>query len=247
MRLKDKVSLITGASQGIGKEIALTFVREGSEIVIFDVNLEEVEKIKEEISLLGREPLVFQVDITDYKILEESVKKIIDKFTKIDILVNNAGITKDALILRMSEVDWSRVIDVNLRGAFNCIKCVSKFMLKQKKGKIINISSIIGLKGNIGQANYSASKAGLIGLTKTAAKEFAWRGILVNAVCPGFIKTQMTERLSEEMKEKMLSQIPVGRFGEPRDVANLCLFLASDESDYITGQTFVIDGGMLVA
>ncbi len=247
MRLEDKVSLITGASQGIGKEIALTFAREGSKIVIFDINLEETEKTKEEISSLGRESLVFQIDITDYQILEEAVKKIIDKFTKIDILVNNAGITKDTLILKMSETDWNRVIDVNLKGAFNCIKCVSKFMLKQKKGKIINISSIIGLKGNIGQANYSASKAGLIGLTKTAAKEFAWRGISVNAICPGFIKTQMTERLSEEMKEKMLSQIPVGRFGEPREVANLCLFLASDESSYITGQTFVIDGGMLIA
>jgi len=247
MRLKDKISLITGAASGIGREIALKFAQEGSDIVIFDVNLSEAEKAKKEVESLGRSSLVFNVDITDYKVVEDFVNKILDKFKKIDILVNNAGITKDCLILRMTESDWDRVLDVNLKGTFNCIKAVSKIMLKQRKGKIINISSIIGLIGNIGQANYSASKAGIIGLTKTAAKEFSSRGILVNAVCPGFIKTKMTESLPEEIKQKMLNQIPLQRFGEPSDVADLCLFLASDESNYITGQAFVIDGGLILA
>ena len=245
MRLKDKVSLITGAAQGIGKEIALTFAREGSDIVIFDVNLEEADKVREEIESLGRNSLAFKVDITDYKVIEDAINKILDKFKKIDILVNNAGIVKDSLILRMSQSDWDRVLDVNLKGTFNCIKAVSKLMLKRRQGKIINISSIIGLRGNIGQANYSASKAGVVALTKTAAKEFASRGILVNSVLPGFIKTQMTESLPEEIKKKILEQIPLQRFGEPKDVADLCLFLASNESNYITGQTFVVDGGMV--
>jgi 3-oxoacyl-[acyl-carrier protein] reductase len=245
MRLKDRVSLITGAAQGIGKEIALTFAKEGSDIIIFDVNLEEANKTKQDVESLGRKSTAFEVDITDYKVVQDCVNKILDKFIKIDILVNNAGIVKDSLILRMTESDWDRVIDVNLKGAFNCIKAVSKAMLKQRRGKIINIASIIGLIGNVGQANYSASKAGMIALTKTAAKEFASRGILVNAVLPGFIKTQMTESLSEEVKKEILERIPLQRFGEPKDVADLCLFLASDESNYITGQTFIVDGGMV--
>jgi 3-oxoacyl-[acyl-carrier protein] reductase len=187
------------------------------------------------------------VDVTDYAKVEEAVNKILDKFTKVDILVNNAGITKDNLILRMNETDWDAVLNVNLKGAFNCIKAVSKPMIKLKKGRIINIASIIGITGNPGQANYSASKAGVIALTKTAAKELASRNINVNAVAPGFIQTEMTAKLPEDVKEKMKQAIPLARFGIPSDVAALCLFLASDDSSYITGQTIVVDGGMVMA
>jgi len=246
MRLKDKVSLITGAGQGIGKEIAFTFGKEGSEVVICDVNIEQALKTKEELEKENIGAEVFQVDVSDYQQVEDMVNKILDKFSKIDILVNNAGITRDNLILRMSEEDWNRVLNVNLKGTFNCIKAVSRVMIKQKKGKIINIASVVGIMGNIGQANYSASKAGVIALTKTTAKELASRNINVNAVAPGFISTEMTARLPEEIKQKMLAQIPLSRFGLPKDVAKACLFLASDDADYITGQTLVVDGGLLM-
>jgi 3-oxoacyl-[acyl-carrier protein] reductase len=246
MRLKDKVALITGGARGIGRAIALLFAREGADVAIIDVNLQEAEKTSHEIETLGRKSLALQVDVTDYLKVEEGVNKILDKFAKVDILVNNAGITKDNLLLRMSEAEWDAVLDVNLKGSFNCIKAVSKAMIKQRSGKIINIASIIGIIGNAGQANYSASKAGIIALTKTAAKELASRNINVNAVAPGFIQTEMTAKLPEDLKEKMKEAIALKKFGSPDDVANVCLFLASEEAGYITGQTIVVDGGMVM-
>lgn len=247
MRLKDKVALITGGARGIGKAIGLVYAKEGADIVIADVNLEEAEKTAKEIEALGRKALALTMDVTDYSKVEEAVNKILDKFAKIDILVNNAGITKDNLLLRMSQLEWDAVLNVNLKGTFNCIRAVSRVMIKQRSGKIVSIASIIGLIGNPGQANYSASKAGIIALTKTAAKELASRNINVNAVAPGFIQTDMTAKLSEELKQKMLSNIPLNKLGSADDVAAVCLFLASEDSSYITGQTIVVDGGMVMA
>jgi len=247
MRLKDKVALVTGAARGIGRAIALALASEGADIVIWDINIEEAQKASRDIEALGRRSLAQAVDVSNFSKAEEAVNKILDKFTKIDILVNNAGITKDNLLLRMSEADWDAVLNINLKGTFNCTKAVSRFMLKQRSGKIINIASIIGIIGNAGQANYSASKAGIIALTKTAAKEFASRNINVNAIAPGFIQTEMTAKLPEKMKQNMLEMIPIARFGSPEDVAGVCVFLASQEANYITGQTIIIDGGMVMA
>jgi len=247
MRLKDKVALITGAAQGIGREIALVFAREGADIVVGDINLEKANITKQEIEALGREALAIELNVADFTKVEEALNKILDKFGKVDILVNNAGITKDNLLLRMSEQDWDAVIAVNLKGTFNCTKAVSRVMIKQRSGKIINIASIIGIIGNRGQANYSASKAGIIALTKTTAKELALRNINVNAVAPGFIQTEMTAKLPEDLRQKMLQAISLNRLGTPADVAAACLFLASRESDYITGQTIIVDGGMVMA
>jgi 3-oxoacyl-[acyl-carrier protein] reductase len=246
MRLKDKVALITGGARGIGREIALLFAQEGADIIVADVNIEEAEKTAEDIQAKGRKSLALAMDVTDYGKIEDSLNKILDKFTKVDILVNNAGITKDNLILRMSQAEWDAVLNVNLKGAFNCLKAVSRLMLKQRSGKIVNIASIIGIIGNAGQANYSASKAGIIALTKSAAKELASRNINVNAVAPGFIQTDMTAKLPEQLKQKMREQIPLDRFGNAEDVARACLFLASEDSSYITGQTIVVDGGMVM-
>lgn len=246
MRLKDKVTLITGGARGIGRDIALLFAKEGSHIVVCDVNMQEAEKTCLDIQAQGRSTLALSVDVSDYAKVEEAVNKILDKFKRLDILVNNAGITKDNLLLRMSEVEWDAVINVNLKGTFNCTKAASKVMVKQREGRIINIASIIGIIGNPGQANYSASKAGIIALTKTTAKELASRNINVNAVAPGFIQTEMTAKLSQDLRNKMLSAIPLARFGSPSDVANICLFLASEESSYITGQTIIVDGGMVM-
>ena len=245
MRLKDKVALVTGGAQGIGREICLAFAKEGADIVIGDVNLKQAEETRQEIEALGRRAEALELDVADYSKVQNTVNKILDKFKKIDILINNAGVTRDNLILRMSESEWETVIKVNLTGTFNCIKAVSRQMLKQRSGRIINIASIIGLIGNVGQANYSASKAGIIALTKTAAKELASRNINVNAIAPGFIQTQMTGALPEDIKTKILGQIPLARFGNPEDVAGACLFLASGEAGYITGQTIVVDGGMV--
>lgn len=247
MRLKDKVALITGGARGIGRAIALTFAKEGADIVVADVNLEIALKTASEIEHLGRPALALEMDVTNYDKVEEGINKILDKMGKVDILVNNAGITKDNLLLRMSQADWDAVINVNLKGTFNCIKAVCRPMIKQRSGRIISIASIIGLMGNPGQANYAASKAGIIALTKTVAKELASRNINANAVAPGFIQTEMTAKLSEEIKKKMLEAIPLAKLGTPEDVANACLFLASDESSYITGQTITIDGGMVMA
>jgi 3-oxoacyl-[acyl-carrier protein] reductase len=246
MRLKDKVALVTGGARGIGREIALLFAKEGSDIAVCDVNIEEAKKACVDIEALGRKALPLQMDVADYAKVEEGLNKILDKFKRLDILVNNAGITRDNLILRMSESEWDAVMDVNLKGTFNCTKAVSKVMVKQRSGRIINVASIIGIIGNSGQANYSASKAGIIALTKTTAKELASRNINVNAVAPGFIQTEMTAKLPDDIKARMLSLIPLSRFGSPADVANVCLFLASDGSSYITGQTIIVDGGMVM-
>ncbi|MDD5097697.1 MAG: 3-oxoacyl-[acyl-carrier-protein] reductase [Candidatus Omnitrophica bacterium] len=247
MRLKDKVALVTGGARGIGQAIALTFAKEGADIVVADVNLEIASKTALEIEGLGRKALALEMDVTNYEKVEEGINKILDKMGKVDILVNNAGITKDNLVLRMSQAEWDAVINVNLKGTFNCIKAVSRPMVKQRSGRIISIASIIGLMGNPGQANYAASKAGIIALTKTIAKELASRNINANAIAPGFIQTEMTAKLPEDIKKKMLEAIPLAKLGTPQDVANLCLFLASDESSYITGQVITIDGGMVMA
>jgi 3-oxoacyl-[acyl-carrier protein] reductase len=247
MRLKDKVALITGGARGIGKAIAMAFAREGADIAVADVNLEIAQQTASEIEGLGRRAMAITMDVTNFDAVEDGLNKILDKMGKVDILVNNAGITKDNLLLRMSQADWDAVINVNLKGTFNCIKAVSRPMIKQRSGRIISIASIIGLMGNPGQANYAASKAGIIALTKTVAKELASRNVNANAVAPGFIQTEMTAKLPEELKKKMLEAIPLGKLGTPEDVANLCLFLASDESSYITGQTITVDGGMVMA
>ena len=244
MQLKEKIAIITGAAQGIGKEIAFTLAREGANLAICDVNKDGITETQKEIESAGVKVLSFVVDVTDAKQVEDMVNKVLDNLGKVDILVNNAGITRDSLIMRMKEADWDAVLAVNLKGAFNCIKAVARPMVKQHSGKIVNIASIIGIMGNPGQANYAASKAGIIGLTKTAAKELASRGINVNAIAPGFIKTTMTDKLTEEQKQKMLGAIPLAKFGETKDVANLVLFLASEASSYITGEVIKIDGGM---
>jgi 3-oxoacyl-[acyl-carrier protein] reductase len=247
MRLENKVALVTGSGRGIGREIALLFAQEGADIVIWDVNLIDADNTAKDIQAFGRKTLSDQVDVTDFAKVEGGINKILDKFGKIDILVNNAGITKDNLLLRMSQAEWDSVINVNLKGTFNCTKAVARPMIKQRSGKIINIASIIGIIGNPGQANYSASKAGIIALTKTAAKELASRNINANAIAPGFIQTEMTAKLPEELKAKMLSSIPLAKLGSPRDVAQACLFLASGDANYITGQTIVVDGGMVMS
>ncbi|KPK98639.1 MAG: hypothetical protein AMJ95_03205 [Omnitrophica WOR_2 bacterium SM23_72] len=247
MRLKDRVTLVTGGARGIGKAIALTFAQEGSHVVIGDVNYEQAKNTCLEIESLGRQTLALELDVTQYELVEEAVNKILDKFRKVDILVNNAGITRDNLLLRMSEAEWDAVLNVNLKGAFHGIKAVSRPMIKQRQGRIINIASIIGLIGNAGQANYSASKAGIIALTKTAAKELASRNINVNAIAPGFIETEMTAKLPQNLREKMKELIPLQEFGTPQDIAAVSLFLASEESSYMTGQTIVVDGGMVMA
>ncbi len=247
MRLEGKVALVTGSGRGIGREIALAFAQEGADVVIWDVNAVDAEKTARDIESLGRKTLSGQVDVTNSTQVEESINKILDKFGKIDILVNNAGITRDNLLMRMSEADWDLVIKVNLKGTFNCTKAVTRPMLKARGGKIINIASIIGIMGNAGQANYAASKAGIIALTKTTAKELASRNITANAVAPGFIDTEMTQKLSEETRAKMLELVPLARMGLPKDIANVCLFLASSDAGYITGQTIVVDGGMVMS
>ena len=244
MLLKDKVALITGSARGIGREIASLFAKEGAGIIICDVNEELAGETKEKLESRGFKVASFAVDVTNLNRVEEMLNKILDKFGKIDILVNNAGITKDGLLVRMKEADWDAVLDVNLKGTFVCTKAVSKVMIKQRCGKIISIASIIGIMGNVGQANYAASKAGIIGFTKSVARELALRNITVNAVAPGYIQTDMTAKLSDDAREQMLKNIPLNRLGTPEDVARTCLFLASSDADYITGQTIVVDGGM---
>jgi len=246
MRLAGKVALVTGGGRGIGKEIAMTLAGEGADIVIWDVNPTDAQNTCKEIEAMGRKTLADQVDVTKFESVEAGINKILDKCGKIDILVNNAGITKDNLLLRMSQQEWDAVINVNLKGTFNCIKAAFRPLSKQRSGRIINIASIIGIIGNYGQANYAASKAGIIALTKTSARELAARNVTVNAIAPGFIQTEMTAKLPEDVKAKMMEAIPMAKLGTPRDVANACLFLASNEADYITGQTIVVDGGMVM-
>jgi 3-oxoacyl-[acyl-carrier protein] reductase len=246
MRLLNTIAFITGSARGIGREIAETFAKEGSLVIVSDINAEAAQKTCEEFLQKGYKADHASCNVTSSADMDECVEKIMARHGRIDILVNNAGITKDNLFLRMKEEDWDAVIAVNLKGTFNASKSVSKVMLKARAGKIINIASVIGIMGNAGQANYAASKAGVIALTKSLAREFSSRNINVNAVAPGYIKTDMTDKLSEDVKNKILENVPLGRMGLPQDVAQVCLFLASRESDYVTGQTIVVDGGMVM-
>jgi len=244
MQLANQVAIITGGARGIGREIALAFAREGADLALFDVNPEPLEATAGELRELGRRAEGLIVDVTDGKQVEDGVAKVLDKLGRIDILINNAGITKDSLLIRMDDAQWDRVLDINLKGTFLCTRAVAKHMLKQRRGRIVSVASIVGIIGNPGQANYAASKAGIIGMTKSVAKELASRGITCNAIAPGFIKTEMTEALPEEAKQRLQSAIPMGTLGEPRDVAQAALFLVSEAARYITGHVLVVDGGL---
>ena len=245
--LTGKIALVTGAARGIGKEIALTLAGSGATVIVnYNGSKERAEAVVSEIKANGGEAEAMQCNVSDFEASEAMVKDVLAKYGKVDILVNNAGITKDNLIMRMSEADYDAVLDTNLKGAFNMIRHLSRAFLKQRSGKIINISSVSGVMGNAGQSNYSASKAGLIGLTKSVARELASRNVCVNAVAPGFIATEMTEVLSEDYMNKMKEMIPLGKLGSTKDIANLVLFLAGNQSDYITGQVMHVDGGMVM-
>jgi 3-oxoacyl-[acyl-carrier protein] reductase len=243
MAIEGKLALVTGGATGIGAAIARRFVQESMQVAICDVDVEKGQAIAAE---LGAQAHFHKLDITAEPEVNSVVDTIFGEFGRIDVLVNNAGITNDKLLIRMNAEDWERVIRVNLTGTFLMTRAVVKHMIKQRYGRIINMASVIGLIGNFGQANYAASKAGIIALTKSCAKEFARRNILVNAIAPGFIKTRMTEVIPEEIKESYLKLIPVGRFGEPEDVADLVVFLSSEQASYITGQTVCVDGGMVM-
>lgn len=245
--LKGRTAIVTGASRGIGRAIALRLADMGANLVLnYRSSIQGIEDIIKEIEEKGVKAIAVQADISKFEEAEKLVKAAVDTFTSIDILVNNAGITKDGLLLRMKEEDFDSVINVNLKGAFNTIKHVSGIMLKQRSGKIINISSVVGITGNVGQLNYAAAKAGILGLTKSAARELGSRGITVNAVAPGFIQTDMTDVLSDKVKENVKGTIPLKTLGAPEDVANLVGFLASDMASYITGQVINVDGGMVM-
>lgn len=245
--LTGKIALVTGAARGIGKEIALTLAANGATVIVnYNGSKERAEAVVSEIKANGGEAEAVQCNVADFAASENMVKEVLTKYGKVDILVNNAGITKDNLIMRMSEADYDAVLDTNLKGAFNMIRHLSRAFLKQRSGKIINISSVSGVMGNAGQSNYSASKAGLIGLTKSVARELASRNVCVNAVAPGFIATEMTEVLSEDYMNKMKEMIPLGKMGSTKDIANMVLFLAGNQSDYITGQVIHVDGGMVM-
>ena len=246
-RLRDKVAIITGASRGIGREIAILFAREGARLTVTARDQGLLKSLSDEIRSQGLpEPFLFALDVRDAEKVEEMTDKTLDKYGRVDILVNNAGITRDGLLLRMSDADWDEVLDTNLKGAFICMRSVAKPMMRQRAGRIINMASVIGLAGNAGQANYAASKAGIIALTKSVAKELGSRNILINAIAPGFIETDMTQVLGDDVKDTILKSIPVGFLGKPLDVAKTALFLASDESRFITGQVITVDGGMVM-
>jgi len=244
MSLNGKIALVTGAAQGIGRDIALALATDGADVAICDVNLEAAQKTAGEIEALGRKSLAVKANVASSADVTAMIDQVIGKFGRIDILVNNAGITRDGLILRMKDEDWDLVLSINLKGAFLCTKSALKYMTKQRNGTIINIASIVGAMGNAGQANYVASKAGLIGLTKTIAREYANRGITANAVAPGFIETAMTQALSETVRTELAKQIPLGKLGTPADVANAVRFLASPWASYISGQVIHVNGGM---
>jgi 3-oxoacyl-[acyl-carrier protein] reductase len=244
MDFDKKTVIITGSARGIGKIIAEKFASMGANVVISDIELEQAEATAGEI---GGTAFGVKADVTDQEDIDNLFEKTKKEFGQIDIVVNNAGITRDTLMIRMSEKDWDMVLDINLKGSFLVTKTAAKYMMKQRYGRIVNISSVVGLTGNAGQANYSASKAGMIGLTKSAAKELGGRGITVNAIAPGFIATDMTENLPEEAKEGFLGRVLIKRPGTPEDVASAVLFLASDEASYITGQVLAVDGGLTIA
>jgi 3-oxoacyl-[acyl-carrier protein] reductase len=244
LKLAGKVALVTGAAQGIGKAVALLLAQNGADISVSDVNLEKAEETAKEIQALGRRAIAIKVDVAKLDDVEKMVAATLSQFGQIDILINNAGIARDKLILRMTEEDWDAVLNINLKGTFNCTKSVVRHMSKQKSGKIVNIASVVGEMGNPGQGNYAASKAGVIGFTKTIAREFAQRGINVNAIAPGYIETPMTDALPEKAKEELKRLIPMDRLGKPEDVAEAVLFLVSDGSSYITGQVLNVNGGI---
>lgn len=245
--LENKVALVTGAGRGIGRAIAIALAEEGAEVIVnYNGSEERAKEVKQTIEENGGKASIYRCNVSDFEACEIMIREIVKEHGHLDILVNNAGITKDGLIMKMKEEDFDRVLNVNLKGTFNTIRHSARQMLKQRSGKIINISSVSGILGNVGQANYAASKAGVIGLTKTMARELGSRGITVNAIAPGFVDTEMTEVLSEEIRENACKQIILGRFGKPEDIANVAVFLASDKADYITGQVISVDGGMNV-
>lgn len=247
MRLEGKKALVTGASRGIGRAIALALAAEGADVAVNYAGSEAAAReVAAEIEAMGRKAVVIQADISSHEASIAMIDEVVKEFGRIDILVNNAGITRDGLLMRMKEADWDAVLTTNLKGVFNCTKAAVKYMMKQKSGRIVSISSVVGLMGNAGQANYAAAKAGVIGFTKAVAKEVAARGINVNAVAPGFIKTDMTSVLSEKVVENLVAGIPLNRLGETEDIARAVLFLVSDDANYITGQTLHVDGGMVM-
>ena len=244
--LNDKIAIVTGASQGIGETIAVEMAKSGANVFCLARNKNALDSTINKIINNGDKASAYSCDISDNEQFNNIVTGIFKEYGSIDILVNNAGITNDTLLMRMSDDQWDSVLDTNLKGSFTCIRSVIKYMMKKKSGRIINITSIVGLTGNAGQANYAASKAGLIGMTKSIAKEVASRGITANCVAPGWIETAMTEQLSDDVKNKFLSQIPTGKIGYPKDIANTVIFLASKEAEYITGQTITVDGGRII-
>ncbi|KIL29132.1 3-oxoacyl-[acyl-carrier-protein] reductase [Bacillus stratosphericus] len=246
--LTNKTAVVTGASRGIGRSIAIDLAKKGVNVVVnYSGNEAKANEVVDEIKALGQQAFAVKADVSNAEEVQALMKQAVDTFGSIDILVNNAGITKDNLLMRMKENEWDDVININLKGVFNCTKAVTRQMMKQRSGRIINVASVVGVCGNPGQANYVAAKAGVIGLTKTTAKELASRHITVNAVAPGFISTDMTDKLDENVQTEMLKQIPLARFGAPEDISNVVVFLASEGAGYITGQTIQVDGGMVMS
>lgn len=247
MFLENKIALVTGASRGIGRAVALELAAQGADIIVNYVGpVDLAEETAAEIKKLGRKAMIIEADVTDSAAINDMLEKIIAEFGRVDILINNAGITKDNLLMRMKEEDWDAVLNINLKGIFNCTKATLKYMTKQRYGRIVSVSSVVGVMGNAGQANYAASKAGAIGFTKSVAKEVASRNITANCVAPGFIDTDMTAKLPEKVRAEMIAGIPAKKLGTPHDVAKAIAFLASDYAEYITGQTLHVDGGMVM-